>query len=352
MDGLARTQAFRRHAEADRFLARLEAVSATGTYTDPSLGRTPLAEIVETWYASAAPSLKPKTRASYRGLIDVRILPYLGRRQVASIRPSDVQKWVNELTAEGLSSSRVRQAHIVLGMALDTAVHDGVIARNPSRRSGVKLPKLERRQPVAFQPEQVERIAQACPAPYDLLVRVLGTTGLRWGEGVALRRRSVDLLRRRLIVTESLAEIGAELIFGPTKSHAERSVPLTRSLVEALETHLDEHVGADVDALVFKSEKRRPLRYSNFRREVWNPALKRAQVPKVGLHVLRHSAAAAMIRAGASPKALQAILGHQSAGFTLSVYGHVFEHDMTELADRLEEVVDAAKRPRPPAGLS
>jgi site-specific recombinase XerD len=39
-----------------------------------------------------------------------------------------------------------------------------------------------------------------------------------------------------------------------------------------------------------------------------------------------------MIRAGASPKALQAILGHQSAGLTLSVYGHVFEHDMTELA--------------------
>lgn len=348
LDGVARTRAFRRHAEADRFLARLEAAKATGTYLDPSLGRTPLAEIIETWYASATPSLKPKTRASYRGLIDVRIHPYLGRRQVASIRPSDVQKWVNELTTEGLSSSRVRQAHIVLGMALDTAVHDGVIARNPARRSGVKLPKLERRQPVALQPEQVERIAQACPAPYDLLVRLLGTTGLRWGEAVALRRCDVDLLRRRLIVTESLAEIGAELIFGPTKSHAERSVPLTSSLAEELERHLDECVAANVDALVFTSEKGRPLRYSNFRREVWNPALKSAKVPNFGLHVLRHSAAAAMIRAGASPKALQAILGHQSAGFTLSVYGHVFEQDMTELAERLEKVTNVRMGPQPP----
>ena len=45
----------------------------------------------------------------------------------------------NELTGEGLSSSRVRPAHIVLGMALDSAVHDGIIARNTARRSGVKL---------------------------------------------------------------------------------------------------------------------------------------------------------------------------------------------------------------------
>jgi len=68
-----------------------------------------------------------------------------------------------------------------------------------------------------------------------------------------------------------------------------------------------------------------------------------AKVPKIGMHVLRHSAAAAMIRAGASPKTLQTILGHQSAGFTLSVYGHVFDEDMDALAERLEEIVHPPK---------
>jgi len=58
--------------------------------------------------------------------------------------------------------------------------------------------------------------------------------------------------------------------------------------------------------------------------------------------------AAAMIRAGASPKARQAILGHQSAGFTLSVYGHVFDQDMTELAQRLEKVTNVRMGPEPP----
>lgn len=338
-DGIERSLSFARRSDAERHLLSMEAARVTGSFLDPRLGRTPVADVVERWYASAVPALKPKTRASYRGLIDVRILPFLGHRRVGTLTPSDVQAWVNQLIGEGLSSSRIRQAHIVLGMALDAAVHDGVIARNPARRSGVKLPRLQRRQPVFLAPDVVERIAVACPEPYDLLIRLLGGTGLRWGEAVALRRRSVDLTRRRLIVTESLAEVGGELTFGPTKSHAERSVPLTRSLVEALQRHLDERVDRRLDALVFTSEKGRPLRYANFRRAVWNPAVRSAKVQRIGLHVLRHSAAATMISAGALPKTLQTVLGHQSAGFTMSVYGHVFDEDLDALADRLEEIL-------------
>jgi len=59
-------------------------------------------------------------------------------------------------------------------------------------------------------------------------------------------------------------------------------------------------------------------------------------MPVVGVHVLRHSAAAALISSGASPKAVQSILGHRSAAFTLTVYGHLFEADLDEVATRLE----------------
>lgn len=64
-----------------------------------------------------------------------------------------------------------------------------------------------------------------------------------------------------------------------------------------------------------------------------------------GLHVLRHSAAARLIAAGASPKAAQMILGHSSAAFTLTVYGHLFDADLDDLATRLDVTVS-----RPPRG--
>jgi hypothetical protein len=44
----------------------------------------------------------------------------------------------------------------------------------------VKNPRLERCQPVFLPPEDIERIPAACPEPYDLRIRLLVGTGLRW----------------------------------------------------------------------------------------------------------------------------------------------------------------------------
>lgn len=65
--------------------------------------------------------------------------------------------------------------------------------------------------------------------------------------------------------------------------------------------------------------------------------LKELGMPTVGMHALRHSAAARMISAGASPKAVQSIMGHRSAAFTLTVYGHLFDEDLDALANRLDQ---------------
>ena len=55
------------------------------------------------------------------------------------------------------------------------------------------------------------------------------------------------------------------------------------------------------------------------------------------VHDLRDTAASLMISAGASIMAVQRQLGHASASMTLDVYGSLFESDLEELADRLDE---------------
>lgn len=62
--------------------------------------------------------------------------------------------------------------------------------------------------------------------------------------------------------------------------------------------YLEERVGAEPDALVFTSPTGSPLRYGNFMPSVWKPTLVNLGLPDVGIHVLRHSAAAALIRRG------------------------------------------------------
>jgi integrase len=126
------------------------------------------------------------------------------------------------------------------------------------------------------------------------------------------------------------------MVFGPTKTHAMRKLPLPPSLAAGFERHLDERVDAATDALLFTSPKGKPLRYGNFMRTVWKPTLMELGLPDVGIHMLRHSAAAALIRTGASPTAVQQILGHRSAAFTLTVYGHIFDADLDAVADSLD----------------
>lgn len=302
-----------------------------GAWIDPNLASIPFGDLSKSWLEGACHTLKPKTIASYESLLSSRILPTFGQRELRTIKPSDITTWVGDMVSGGLSPSRIRQAHVVLRLVLENAVRDGLVMRNAA--VGVKLPRLEHREAPFFEPDVVDTISDALEAPYDALVAVLGICGLRFGEAVALRRRHVDGLRRRLAVEESLAEISGELVFGTTKSHARRSVPLSPRVMAMLNNVVE---SKGPDELVFTGPLGGPVRYRNFLARVWHPTLRKLGLPVMGVHVLRHSAAARMIGAGASPKTLQTVLGHRSAAFSLTVYGHLFDADLNALADRLD----------------
>jgi integrase len=328
-----RTKTFRKQEDAKRFARSVEtAMKDKNNYVDPKRGKVTMNEWAKKWLTTVRG--KPRTPGDKRSLVQSRVLPAFGNRQLSTVTFSDVQAWVNSMVDEGLSPSRTRQALLTLRQMYQVAMRDGIVGSNPTE--GVKLPKLEHREAAYFEAEVVDRITAAMPEPYVMLIRVLGILGLRWGEATALRRRHVDLLRRRLRLEASLSEVSGRIEFGPTKSHAVRSVPLSPGFVIALTKYLDEHVEADPEALLFTGPKGGPLRYRYFVPKVWKPALQKLDLPIVGVHALRHSAAARLISAGASPKALQSILGHRSAAFSLTVYGHLFESDLDDLASKLD----------------
>ncbi|MFP5353497.1 MAG: tyrosine-type recombinase/integrase, partial [Actinomycetota bacterium] len=277
-DRVERARTFTKKTDAENFASSIETDILRGDYVDPRAGKVSLDTWAEKWAAGL--SVKPKTKAGYESLLRSRILPTFGKRRLAQIRRSDIQEWLASMLAEGLSPGRVRQAVIVLRLMLDAAVDDRLIARNPADR--IKLPKIPHKEAEYFDPEVADRIVSAVPEEYRLLFRILAILGLRYGEAVALRRRHVDFLRRRLRVEESLAEVSGQLIFGPTKSHAERALPIPPSLMAELEQHL-ETIDADPETLLFTGEKGGPLRYRYAYMDIWRPVLKELGMPTVGM---------------------------------------------------------------------
>jgi integrase len=338
------SRTFDRRADAERWLTDQLAKVNVGRWIDPDAGRLPFASYAAAWI-DAKTRIKEKTLEGYRSLLRSRILPTFGPARLSEISKPMVGEWVQAMVAEGLSSSRIRQAYRCLAAILEHAVDDGLIGRNPARR--VELPRLDRPEHRFLTAEQVARLAAAMPNQhYRTMVHVLAYGGLRWGEMAALRRTRVDVPRRRLRVVEALSEVSGRLLFGPTKTYQTRTVHLPTSVTELLGRHL-ETIDDDTQALVFASPRGSPLRYPNTRRRVWDPArlLAGDDLAEVTPHDLRHTCASLMRAAGADIKEIQQQLGHRDATVTLNTYTHLFEGDLELVMARLEARLASKSRP-------
>lgn len=333
-----RSRTFRTEDEARRFARKVEVTVDEGTYIDPTLSRTPFGDWAQDWLTSVTPALKPHTVAGYRTLLYRHINPVFGPVPLVKIRPVDVRRFVAELSEKGMSPSRVRSTYFLLQAILNAAVDSAYIGQSPCK--GVKLPRQTSREMLALTADEVRRIAEAVDDRYRALIYLLAYGGLRWGEAAALRRKHVNLLRRRVEVAESLSDVDGHLIFGPTKTHQSRQVAIPRKLAETLRSHLETYVEKDRNALVFTSPEGAPMRLPNFRRRVWWPALDAAGLSRaVRIHDLRHTCASLLIAQGAHSKAIQQHLGHSSISVTIDRYGHLFPDQQDQVAEALDEVM-------------
>ena len=129
-DGRHHSKAFRRKVDAEKWLHVEESKTIRGEWVDPTAGALTFGEWSERWL-SGLHSIKPKTRAGYESLLRSRVLPTFGGTELRRISTAAVREWVAAMIAEDLSPARVRQARQVLHAAVQVAVQDGLIVRNP-----------------------------------------------------------------------------------------------------------------------------------------------------------------------------------------------------------------------------
>ncbi len=333
---------FARKVDADRWLVEQRSRLARGDWVDPALSRVRVREWAATWLASKQ-GLKPTARRSYESLWRTLVEPRWGDLPLAAVSYGDVVTWVAELNGGGLSPSRVGQALLVLKQVLALAVLDGRLAKNPA--AAVKAPRARKGEQRFLTHAQLLVLADECGRSgdqYRVLVLLLGYTGLRWGEVRALRVKHLDLLRGRLEVTENIPDGFTEVDTVAPKSHRHRVVPIPRFLLADL---AEVCAGKDPGALVFTNEAGRLLDNSNFRRNVFDPAVRSRGLGPLTPHNLRDTAASLAVSAGANVKAVQRMLGHASAAMTLDVYSGLFADDLDQLADRLHDAALAARGP-------
>jgi integrase len=172
------------------------------------------------------------TRATRNHTWRAHVSEKWGELHVTKVTPSDVKSWVADMASADIGVPTIENALGVFRMVLKDAVDDGRLIRNPC--IGINAPRRQPKSRAYLNHQQVEQLATAAGEGNGLVVRLLAYTGLRWGELAALPVGSVDMLRRRIQITQAVAEADGRLEWKSPKDYERRSLPFPAFLADEL----------------------------------------------------------------------------------------------------------------------
>lgn len=289
-------------------------------------------------------TIRESTLDSYRAMVKNQVKPFIGDKQIASLTTADMQKFYNKIKKEGrvrphpihgktLADSMVRGVHMMLHEALDTAVKERLIAKNPT--NGTTVPKCNYPEKQILGDDQLETFLKAikgheywCDFFY---VEVM--TGLRRGEICGLKWQDINFEENKLQVKRSVSvKKGGGVSIGETKTETGvRSILMPPSVAEVLQNCKQRAITEWVFPNFIHPEQ--PISPATAYRKL-KIILKHAGLPLIRFHDLRHTFATHATHGGVDPKTLAGILGHTNASFTLDTYTHVTS-DMQKAASNI-----------------
>lgn len=315
-------------------------------------------ELLEEWFAHAAPSFSPKNVRETRGVLDRNLLPFLGTVPLTKLGAADLDRFYRRLRETGgrtgrpLAPATIRRTHGVLHRALSQGVRWGWLAQNPaSMSSPPRVPTPDIHPP---SPAELARLfAAANETDIELadFILLAAATGARRSELVALRWTDLDLDVGRLTISRAIVAGPEGLVEKDTKTHASRKVSLDVTCREALVAHRARAVertamcGVELstDAHVFSTEVDGSVPwYPDSASRSFVRLCRKTGVEGVRLHDLRHYVATRMLAAGVDVRTVAGRLGHRNAATTLNVYSHFLVEADRDAADILGRIFDDA----------
>lgn len=289
-------------------------------------------------------TIRESTLDGYKTYVEKYIKPALGNKQIAFITTADVQKFYNNLRkngriqnrniyGNGLSDASVLRVHCMLHEAMDMAVKEHLISKNPT--NGTTVLKIVKKEMQVLTDEQLATFMKLMDAEEhwrDFFYTEL-TTGLRRGEICGLKWTDFDEVEGKLNINRSIDLRNGEIMVGETKTgKGKRSFYLPISTANVLRERKKNSKSEWIftDLLNPELPIAPPAAYRKMKQ-----LLKKAGLPNIRFHDLRHTFATHALTSGVDAKTLSGILGHTNASFTLDTYTHV----TTDMQQRASNIV-------------
>jgi integrase len=352
-----RRRGFATKRQAQDALALLLADGQRGLFVPPD--RVTLGVfLLEEWLPARRSSLRPSTGAAYEPAIRNYVVPRLGAVRLQAVDGSSLNRFYDQLLTEGRTETRrglgsglapktVRNVHGVLTKAFRDGVRWGRLQRNPC--DAADPPRGQVPEMKAWSADQLRQFTRSvADHRWGGIWALMSTTGMRRGEVLGLRWGDIDLDAGTVTIRSTRIRYGTTVATStPKTARGNRTIALGPATVAALRVWRRAQaadrllIGAgwqDANGLVVTvadGSAPNPEAISN----LFHKLARRAGLPPIRLHDLRHSYATAALAAGVPVKVVSQRVGHADVGVTLKVYAHVMPGDDEEAALRADALL-------------
>jgi integrase len=272
-----------------------------------------------------------RDETSLRAHID----PEIGQLPLGGIDTGVMRRFLVYLTGN-MAPATTRKVWQLVDSSLRRAVTLNVLDQNPCAPLRDDLPSVPETIVEPLPVEIVDALIAATDDRYSAMIELAAFAGLRWGEIAALRWTHVDLHEGSVTVAGSMQRNGE--VKPPKTSAGRRKVRLARRSVDAL-ARLPRS-----EMFVFPAPAGGALKYHNWRKRVWAPAIGSLGLTGFRFHDLRHTHASWLIDQGVDIVKVSKRLGHSRPSTTVNIYAHLIDVDESEIIDTLEAMDGNVRR--------
>lgn len=341
---------FNTRKEAEK--AKRDALAARDRGIDLAPAKVTVADVLARYLSDRKTRCVAKTMQEYEKMANRYIVPHLGAKPLAKLRPAHIAEWQQALAERGgdagrpLSAKTTFHARSLLSASLRWACKMQILSVNPC--AAVDAPVVRRSSAKALTRDEIGRLLQETGQRWLTFVTLALTLGARRGELLALRWSDIDITNATVTIAASLSQTKSGVSLKGTKTDRTRTVPLSRPALDALARQRAMQAADKLrvgplykdGGFIFADEVGgcvSPMAATNAYARI---AVK-AEVSSTRLHDLRHTAATTMLLAGVDIATTAGVLGHSTPTTTLGVYAHVLGEAKRKATDQLGDIFDA-----------
>ena len=290
-------------------------------------------EFVKLYYEDMTPRLREHTMKTKKHNIELKIIPFFGKKSMNTITPADIRKWQNELLSKNYSQTYLRTINNQLTAIFNYATQYYDLKNNPCKKAG-SIGKNKAEKMNFWTKEEFSMFIEGImdkQRSYTAFM-VLFWTGMRIGELLALTPSDIDFEEKTIHISKSYQRIdGRDVITPPKTKKGNRIITVPDFLLADLKDYMDSIYCLENNDRLFPVTK-------YYMEHEMKRGVKNSGVKHIRIHDIRHSHCAMLMELGITPLEAAERLGHERVETTLNTYAHLYPNKQRKLSNKLEQI--------------